>query len=377
MKNLNLLFASVFLILILSGCNNIINKGSLDSTSEISPESLAGEYVDILRKQSNIANSRAVSSAEYPDILYDLEIEDDDGNPILFADMSDSEKQMFYEFWKSEYISELSEKLAQDEGFMEMLIIENKAFNEALRSSTQRSAFVNDFDRFAETYTKTLQKYANSAPLFRSGSSNSKTVNIDDSKLIEESLKVYKENYRKGRILVDSSSSRSSGSFYLGHASMMCKDKFEDEWKTSNASRTTITSFPLNLTTTWSGQTDGVQYEPIGYWCGDKAAKKVSILDVRSKTWRWFRPPDYAAASSEEYARAVENAKDYLGKPYNMNLVFGGMWSTEKFYCSSLVFRAWYQVDKKYKLNTNLLWVKPSNLISSERTTTAATFVNR
>ena len=57
---------------------------------------------------------------------------------------------------------------------------------------------------------------------------------------------------------------------------------------------------------------------------------------------------------------------DYAGTPYGLSISKD---LTNKIYCSQLCYLAWKDVADKYKINSGLLIVTPSELISSRDTT--------
>lgn len=95
------------------------------------------------------------------------------------------------------------------------------------------------------------------------------------------SKKKFVKNYKRGRILRDATS-------YPGHASMMYVANTDGNDKWDGMTYVTITSYPPH--DAWPGQKNGVQLEPLGYWCGnDKSlvgAEEVHLLkDVGQRSW--------------------------------------------------------------------------------------------
>ena len=60
------------------------------------PASLAERYVQGLYVRSNVAAGRSVLSQEYPELLYEMELEDKDGNAVVFADLGEDENCLLY-----------------------------------------------------------------------------------------------------------------------------------------------------------------------------------------------------------------------------------------------------------------------------------------
>lgn len=354
----------ICLVVLLAGCNGNLQISNY-SLEEKSALELAVNYFDNIVRKSNITNERSIDSDCFPDELYEVEIYDDSGNVILFDELSYEQKCDFYKIWRNDGIKELEKKLISDDSFKDMLAIETQAFNMTIESS-ERSIFKVSLDNFVNQYEKNLERLQKNNISASRGSSKECT-SISDGNLVEKSLDTFEANYKQGRILINTCSRQETSFGYIGHSSMMSEKELNENWRENKNNRATITSFPNDKGTRWDGMTDGVQKEPIGYWCGDNAAQNVSILDVRSKKWKWFKTY-YTNASDEDHKKAVEYAEKQIGKPYNKNLVLFGMWSTNSFYCSSLVYKSWYEVNSKYDLKTNIMWVAPSDLYASDRT---------
>lgn len=378
MKKLKFI-AFLFAIIVFISCQNGFNV-KISEDNEVSPSSIAESYVSKVTSIDKIF-SRSANSQDYSDIFYSMEIEDEEGNKINFADFSDEEKKIFIEDWKSEYIEELTQKFIADPDLAEMVNLENEAFYATLESSSGSRAIKSyDTEKFLEIYEKQLSKIAKQNSNARAVATSNE---ITSDCLVSSSVENFKNNYQKGNFLVCKDSSSSSSSSYIGHASMMYYETFQDEWKTNGLANATITSSPQSKSAQWTGKTDGVQYEPIGYWAGNSSgsANKVSIFKVQGikKTWRLFRKTvtKYNAPSDQERAKAVSNADSNLGKAYNRN--FFAKWKTDKFYCSQLVWRAWYDIDSKYDLSWgNLaLLVSPADLANSQKSILLVSYQNK
>ena len=181
----------------------------------------------------------------------------------------------------------------------------------------------------------------------------------------------FSENYKKGRIVINSGKG-SSSSGGLGHAAIMCEDRFDPKWKTNGLAMTTYSVWPkkgsVSGQVTWSDKLNrtggGVQKEPIGYWVGDKdfCAPLVSIYDVIDS--------DKELATDEECTSAGDNAANYKSYKYH---ILAGKYSSNKYMtCSKLTWKCWYDVDNtKYNLvsdKTAEYYVKPVHLANSSQT---------
>ena len=96
--------------LVLAGCGQNIQIAETGEVTADTPASLAERYVQGLYVRSNVAAGRSVLSQEYPELLYEMELEDKDGNAVVFADLGEDEKREFAEFWEQSTVSELADK---------------------------------------------------------------------------------------------------------------------------------------------------------------------------------------------------------------------------------------------------------------------------
>lgn len=95
----------------------------------------------------------------------------------------------------------------------------------------------------------------------------------------------------------------------------------------------------------------GVQYEPLTYWINTPG--EIHLLAIGSSVWvwDWFNSHwSYTGdATYPERKQAADFAVAQLNKPYNW--LFANKWNTDAYYCSSLVWRAWFNVNSKYDLS--------------------------
>lgn len=141
-------------LLLFVGCMNNIDLQN--DKKEKTPKVIAENYVEKIISMDKIF-SRAVNTEEYPDFLYEIEIEDENGNEIKFAEMSDEDKSLFFENWKTLYTEELTEKFIEDSELAEMVELENEAFFETLESNVGTRAAKNyDTENFISMYEKKI-----------------------------------------------------------------------------------------------------------------------------------------------------------------------------------------------------------------------------
>lgn len=368
----------------LLSCTPDMEIKQTNDTSKKTTSDIATDYVKNLYIRNNVATGRSIYSEEYPSFLYEEDIEDTNGNKILFSEMTDEEKKVFFEIWEKTYISELAEKFKETPELAEMVAIENNALDlvvqELNRSCENGIIDPNDLGR---KYIKILKKQTEKMNKQKARSSSSGGDSVTADCLVESSVNKLKANYKKGRVLVSTGtgSSGSSGFAYLGHASMMYFDEWGEDWNKNGLANAMITSSPKNTGSSWPGKVDGVQLEPIGYWAGNSSgsATKVMIHNVgKSKwVWNWLKSGNkFTDAPTSDYVKAVEKADKYKGCKYNWN--YANKWDMEEFYCSQLVWRAWERVSEDYNLSSDaLIWVAPSDLANSKRSKEIATYKNK
>lgn len=145
-----------------------------------------------------------------------------------------------------------------------------------------------------------------------------------------------------GDILVTYTGGTSSSAFFLpGHAAIVARDKYK-----------TVESYPWQFPIYNSPtKKDGVQY--LANEWGDK--NQVFGLRVNG-------------APYSAYVNAATYAEQQVGKPYNLNFFWKSR--TDSFYCSQLVWRAWYNQGYDIDYVTIDTIVTPAELVKSGRTYT-------
>lgn len=343
---------------------------------EVSDKTVAETYVsNIMNRMVIIDKARSIES-DYPSYFYEIEIEKNDGTKITFDELTDLEKANFVEGWLHDYTEELDEKLAGDKDFQNYMQIQNEAF---LLTDEEYYDEKNDRD-YDELLFENLCKLIKQQSARKSRSSSSSSSSSDDeSNMVavskdsvnKNTLKILKDYYKKGRIVINHGSEGSS--WNLGHVSMLSANEYSDLWEKEGLQRVSISSFPGNghQKVTWPDQSDGVQYEPVAYWCGKNAARNVKIYYVKNKTTNKDGRSTNDEISDDYYNKALEFAISKLGKPYPP--YEGGITqydfikykeSDDYYYCSSLVRSAWIYVDKKISMGI-YPWVAPGDIGSS------------
>lgn len=365
-KYLKILLGVLVLSAILFSCKNNIDEEGDINTVEI----VASTYVANMFESMNVLKPRNSSENLEEDFFSNMDIEDENGNKIYFSDLSVSEKELLKSDWIEGYIDDLTNQLEEDNGLLELIQIENEAFKNTIRTSRNKNLSQDDF------IIRLMSEFERLNVKKNSRNSSEKLKDIEKDKINTSSVQKLKSAYKKGRVLVSKDSSTSSSGF--GHASIMNYDKWNPAWENNMILKATMTSSPIEKGGNWDGKIDGVQEEPIGAWCGtsEGSAKTVSILDVgKSKfVWKWFKSYwSFTNASNNDYIKAANNAIDEKGKPYELPV---NKKNTDAYYCSQLVWRAWYDVSNEYDLSSTF-FVLPSHLITSKNSRLVTSYSNK
>ena len=121
--------ASAICAFALVSCTNQLEDIDVVETKNV--ESIAETFVDNLFSDFSFGAKRRSDNQEYPSFLYDLDITDDYGNKVSFADLSESEKKEMADFWAEDYKSELIGKLSDDGELLDYVSAQNKAVKKA------------------------------------------------------------------------------------------------------------------------------------------------------------------------------------------------------------------------------------------------------
>lgn len=368
-KYLKILLGVLVLSTILFSCENNIDEGAdFDSV-----ETVALTYVANMFESMNVLNPRNSFENSEEDFFSNMDIEDEYGNKICFSDLSPFEKELLKLDLTEGYVDDLTKQLEEDNGLLELIQIENEAFKNAIRSSRNKNLSQEDF------IIRLMSEFERLSVKKESRNSSGKLKDIERDKINTSSVQKLKSVYKKGRVLVSKDSSTSSSGF--GHASIMNYDKWNPAWENNMILKCTMTSSPIEKGGNWDGKFDGVQEEPIGAWCGtsEGSAKTVSILDVGKSKFVWKGVNSYWSftnASNNDYTKAANNASDKEGRPYSELYEMINKKNTDSYYCSQLVWRAWYDVSNEYDLSTTF-FVLPSHLITSKNSRLVTSYSNK
>lgn len=369
-KILSLLIVALFC---LCSC---VNRLEISADELSDSENLAERYFENMMYSIKLSSSRTGENSDVDEeIFYDEMIFDEAGNNIQYADLSTVDKKSLQLYWKQEYINQLKEKIENDEEFARLIKIENETFEETVNEAS-RAIIPLSFEQFAK---KLFSKYEKKIDSGRSASGSSKDLPSLSNEYNRQSLEYLSNYYKKGRMVICKDTSSSSASSFIGHSSMMKDVELPKDIFSYPAYKSMITSYPKDKNITWVGKTDGVQFEPTVYWVNtQQGANSVSIVEAQKKQTiignDGKKRTEYVVASEKDAEDAVNYAEEQLGKPYDWQLWW--KYDTTEFYCSSLLWRSWYETDKGYSFNS-APWITPGGILSSDKTKTIKEYKNR
>ncbi len=365
----------VMSFVLLSSCTHPID--STKETEVPTVEKIAQDYVMYKSVWTNFESGRNAVSSEnkivYPEFLYHMDLFDENGNPIKFADFSEEQKSEFYKTWQQEDIKYCISVLTDNEELQQAVLADNKAMEEAIKAAN-RSAMVNkSYMLFLTTYLNTRKKLVKENEqknrtdrASSSASSDGETLEaITKECLNQNSVNALKSVYKKGLVLYTPDAASSSTSYFGGHTGITKKEEWSKEWDEDGLAEISISAWG-NSKPNWNGKKDGVQYEPLGFWAGnsESSANYVKVLQMRRPQvvvkFAWIIPYltiEYQDAPSFHADVAVQFAEDQKGKPYDIGedifttiIAGSGMpkWKTDNFYCSQLVWRSWVHASLGY-----------------------------
>ena len=388
-KSLCILLALTTLFCI--SCQNEIlsDEASLSQAEKDAIRNIAQVYIQNERGLNNIAQGRSITaSTNYYEEFENRKIKTPQGE-VLFKDLTESQQAVIIKNYQEQELEQFIEKLEENADFLEMVKLENAAFTYAKNATVNRNG-TTDFETFMNNY----ESYLNRKTIFSQTRASSSKITEDC--MNPKSVETLKPHYGIGKIFVCTDSSSSSSSSYIGHASLMRFKNWQEIWNKNGMGMATITSSPDDKSAQWEGKEDGVQYEPIGYWAGTAScsANKVTVLDVLRTEIEYYEDYDeeneeyfmnsryiHVPTTYEDHVKAYNNAEKYLGKPYPRLFKKAFPWNNKKnkdvFYCSQLIWRAWYDVDNDCTLSTALYYISPSNLVKSSNSKVLVKYSNK
>lgn len=401
----------VFGILMLISCQNqvILENQNIDA------ESLATQYFNMQLGWENLSCKRSVYSTEqYPEFLNKVEMHDENGNKVVFSELTEEQKKIFFDTWKQYNIEHMTKVIEENENVKKIVEIENEIFYDIANQHGRNIESEKDVNKFYEKYQKAREKYynditkkmQNDARSVSARASSSIKMISDNSSLALSSVNVLKEHYKKGRVFIcsDSSSDSGSSSAFLGHAALMNEEKLNINTSTGSSAWYSVSAWPNDgKTTTWTGKINGVQYEPLGYWAGNYSgsANNVEIYEMNRISWEvgiltfllGFPIAVHRDASSDEANIAVDFAigrvKENMasGKyPYNLGGLIGEIlsatpiqskWHDSTCYCSQFVWRSWCAANIGFDFSGANPWILPVDFQLTSQTKKIASYKNK
>lgn len=400
----------VFGILMLISCQNQVILENQNNDAE----SLATQYFNMQLGWENLSCKRSVYSTEqYPEFLNKVEMHDENGNKVVFSELTEEQKKIFFDTWKQYNIEHMTKVIEENENVKKIVEIENEIFYDIANQHGRNIESEKDVNKFYEKYQKAREKYykdmiSTEFKNQRSSSSSSDSQNVipDDKVLSSASCDIFRNNYGKGRVLIcsDSSSESGSSSAFLGHAALMHKNEIKEDEILYSSSQYSVSAWPNDgKTTTWSGKINGVQYEPLGYWAGNYsgAANNVDIYEMNRISWEvgiltfllGFPIAVHRDASPDEANRAVEFALERVEVnktrrlyPYNVvNTIvqvasgnpIQSKWQDSTCYCSQFVWRSWCAANIGFDFSGANPWILPVDFQLTSQTKKIASYKNK
>lgn len=365
MKKIIFIICCIFIIL--SCKQNVVEEVDLTN------EEIAQKYIESRIVFDNVENGRNVLDLEtVPNFLFNLNLVDDDENPILLNDLPPEQQNLFYEGWKKVMSDYVTEQIEEDDDVKDALILEAEIYDKMLSSQRNSLDEPVDAQKFYEKYFKIREKEI-SKNLKRNGelARSSSDGTITNSPLVASSAKILQKEYKKGRVFINSTGTFSS--LYIGHAAIMSEDAWNKDWEKDGLSQATFSAWP-DKNVSWPDKKNGAQKEPIGYWAGNcsGSATKVGIYEMRRVDWKWSaltlltgipitvkkEPTKVEIDAAVNYAKTKSDLNENYGKyPYNMGnsivttlagIPAGSKWWDSTCYCSQLVWRSWCEANMSY-----------------------------
>ena len=370
------------------GCKNVINL------EKNSPQKAASDYVNNLIFQNNIMSGRE-ADYEIPDFFNEFDVVELDGNIRSFASYSREEKLAMVKVWKEANVEGISKELENNETILSDVIELNNAVKKSIRKAS-RSVLENQKESFLNNYSKELGRLIQKEEKARNSSSGSSfnQKKITEDCIIDSNFKKFMKDYEQGRMVHEAG--------LVGHISMMhlTKEAAKKLAETADGlTEMTITSFPYHNTTVWPGQTDGVQYEPVGYWCGSSegGANEVHLIKAvgqyteftRCVHWYEFKWPWERIGEKKDINRkAVEYAESRLGIPYipkgssiQIPYLDNFVWykySDKYSYCSQIVWKSFKSAGgEQYDFDAGSSWISPLERYLSLKTKEITSWKNK
>jgi hypothetical protein len=340
-----------------------------DTANATLPERYARNILAIDRAAENAQGAKGLGKNEFG---LELEIKKLNGASVAWESLSDIERTKAREAWVMDYATQLGEKLAQVPGLQAIVEAENKAIEDALSAAGAKTVTA---DSLMETYRNAL----NTAFLGVADKVEESTQGASRD-IKQNRLNALAANMEPGDFLTSVTTSSGMGTG-LGHASIIAtpnNSSWDNSWRENTNISFTVSSWG-NQRNVWNNGQGGVQTEPLSVWLNewassDGAMDRMNICKVHSHDLlqeeyydsdgnlqtNYYYGPAKAVGWGQRLG-AVNYARAQIGKPFNWLLVW--KWKTDEFYCSQLVWRAWY--ENSINLSANWFTASPSEIMNS------------
>ncbi len=423
-KNIFIISISLFCLFSCSNLNNLTFETDKQNNNFRKERDEAELYISNMFIWDNIKMGRSITSKQkWPNFLSDLSMEDVNGNLMSFDDLTEEEKEIFFKIWYETEVKLLESVLETDDELLEYVTSENDKMQYAKDECFRTVDSTTQGDEFTKLYFKLCEKQAETATnnmVVRSiqNDDENDTDNSDDDKpdendksqlqagdLSSASVNQLINAYKRGYVLISDKAS-SSGSSFGGHAAIMHRKEWDENWTNKPLAKISVSAWG-DAAPRWKGKKKNkVQKEPLVYWAGTGKGcpTKVTIVRMRRKRWVWngFKSGiRFYDASETDARKAVNNAINWIGRDYDTFALVTGIAGTiltpitapttyttamisknseKRFYCSKLVWRAWYKVSSEFDINPTKPVILPDDFregISGGVTVTVASYKNK
>ena len=148
----------VFGILMLISCQNQVILENQNNDAE----SLATQYFNMQLGWENLSCKRSVYSTEqYPEFLNKVEMHDENGNKVVFSELTEEQKKIFFDTWKQYNIEHMTKVIEENENVKKIVEIENEIFYDIANQhgrNIESEKDVKNIKRLARNIIMILQK---------------------------------------------------------------------------------------------------------------------------------------------------------------------------------------------------------------------------
>lgn len=319
---------------------------------------------------SNIQTRGAAEDNPIAAKLAAMDIEDDQGNPVSFYDLSDEQQKLFLERWVKMEAFELSRKMKRAPESRAAIVRQNEIVDETFRefglTPQTRSAGkkINSKDFFAVLKDKFVSRASVSSmgeDAEYEASTNATSYDDVPAKRFQEGVKRYGE---VGDLMV--SLPKHGSPFHL----ISYSQKYQN-WKVGHVGilnmRLTRSNYPGNTRFVHAATINGTEKERIDWWYN-----KSYVMGLYKIKYTWFGlKREYIKLPFWEMRRHVWEAERYLGRPYckDISFAFAKLVCPYKFICTTYL---WHCVKNVHGIDVSSWWnlflITPSDIYNSSHT---------